>query len=260
MKVFKFIAIILAGCISFAGLLVLFSGESLLTVAVTTKNPLLVRAVLPFTEPDNVGEGQFPAIVIAAYSGHAVIVGILLDSGVNPNLQGPDGRTALAVATVKGHGFVARKLIARGGNPNIRDALGRTPLSYGAELGRDKMVRDLIHNEADLNLADTNNNVPLYYSIATGNHGITRDLVEMKANVNVPNDSGQSPLHAAWTTWKNDKPISPNLQRVAISYLLENGLDLNLQDKSGMSLKSELVGTEYEPLIPVVSVGLAIQD
>ena len=253
----KVIALAIAGCIAFVGLLALFSGESLLTVAVTTKNPLFVRAVLPFVEPDEVGEGQFPAIVVAAHSGHVAITGILLDSEINPNLQGPDGRTALVVATLKGHDFIARKLIASGGNPNIRDSLGRTPLSYAAELGRDKMVKDFIHNEADLNLGDANNNVPLYYSITTGNHGITRDLVEMKAAVNSLNDNGQTPLQAAWTMWINEKRISPNLERIAISYLLENGLDPSIEDKSGKSLKSELTGTEYEPLLPVA---LAIQD
>ena len=119
------------------------------------------------------------------------------------------------------------------------------------------MVKDFIHNEADLNLGDADNNVPLYYSITTGNHGITRDLVEMKAAVNSLNDSGQTPLQAAWTTWRNEKRISPNLERIAISYLLENGLDPSIEDKSGKSLKSELTETEYEPLLPVA---LAIQD
>tara|TARA_Y100001934_G_scaffold43046_1_gene51871 strand:- start:67 stop:825 length:759 start_codon:yes stop_codon:yes gene_type:complete len=249
MRIVQVLAMILLGCTAFLGGLVLISGESLLTVAVTTRNPLFVKAVLPFSNPDEVTEDQYPAIVVGAHSGHDVIVGILLDAEVNPNVVGPDGASALSVAVKKGHDFVARKLIARGGDPNLGDQYNRTPLSYAAELGRDSLARDLIHNQADVDLADIQGNPPLYYSIVTGNHGITRDLVEMEAKVNLLNHRGETPMHAAWNTWRNSDGISKNLERISISYLLEKGLNPSTPNKMNRSLKNELDQTPYANLL-----------
>jgi ankyrin repeat protein len=107
----------------------------------------------------------------------------------------------------------------------------------------------LVHNGAELNLQDPDGHSALYYSIVTGNHGITRALVEAGADVNLQDAQGLSPLAAAWKTWEEGQPISPNLQRAAIRYLLESGLEV---EGAGGNLRKTLKGTPFAALLPAI--------
>jgi ankyrin repeat protein len=228
----------------------MFSGESLVTIAALTRNPVFVKAAVAVWDPNDVSSEQLPPLVVASHSGHRRILSILLDAGADPNLTGGDGRTALVYAVVADHPFLVRKLIAAGTDLNRKDREGLSALAHAAQRGRDGMSRDLLQNGAEGDSEDKRGNPALYYSIVTGNHGITRALVEAGADMNRVNSRGNTPLMEAWSTWENEKPIAQSLQRAAIGYLLLKGQRLTTRGSDGRSLGEVLAESKFADLIP----------
>jgi ankyrin repeat protein len=54
--------------------------------------------------------------------------GALPDAGAHVDLEGPDRYTALSLAAVSGHAHAVALLLSRGADPSHRDEAGRTPL------------------------------------------------------------------------------------------------------------------------------------
>lgn len=73
------------------------------------------------------------ALHLAAEAGHAAIVRMLLQHGVNADTKGDFSWTALMYAIGNGHSAVAEYLLAAGANPNAADKMGQTPLLMAAQ-------------------------------------------------------------------------------------------------------------------------------
>ncbi len=63
------------------------------------------------------------------------MVNLLLETGVDVDITGPDCRTALRAAAWAGHEEIVRRLLAAGAEVNRPDAEGRTPLIAAAYMG-----------------------------------------------------------------------------------------------------------------------------
>ena len=63
------------------------------------------------------------------------VVNLLLESGVDVDIVGPDSRTALRAAAWAGHADIVRRLLDAGADVNRPDAEGRTPLIAAAYMG-----------------------------------------------------------------------------------------------------------------------------
>ena len=88
------------------------------------------------------------ALALAAQHGHAEIVRLLLDAGVDPNRYNPPGNhghsTPLHQAALAGHLTVVRLLVERGARLDIRDTVyGGTPLGWAMHGGQDE-IRDYL--------------------------------------------------------------------------------------------------------------------
>jgi hypothetical protein len=80
------------------------------------------------------------ALSFAAQQGHPEIVGLLLDTGLDPNRFNPEGNhphtTALHQAVLGGHEDVVRLLVARGARLDIEDQIWHgTPLGWAIHAG-----------------------------------------------------------------------------------------------------------------------------
>jgi hypothetical protein len=94
------------------------------------------------------GEERHRALAVAAQSGHADIVGLLLDAGGNPDAYNPDGMhghsTPLHQAALAGHEGVVRLLVHRGARLDIKDKLWKsTPRGWAEYSGR-KEIADFL--------------------------------------------------------------------------------------------------------------------
>ena len=120
----------------------------------------------------------------AVYAGNLEMVQVLLDYGVDLNVQNTYGETLLAYATYGGFEDprVVRLLLDRGADPN--SPIGEDGFIYGRE---NLFTQTRLYGHA----------TPLHHASQTGRVDIARLLLEYGASVEVENRVGETPLDVA---------------------------------------------------------------
>lgn len=121
------------------------------------------------------------------------------------------------------------KLFVRSGfNVNDNDSSGKSPLCVAAETGNLKMVNILLQGEANLIVRNFSDGLtPVYCAIKGDNVQVLDKFVKSGMGVNFRTDlyDGISLLHYA---------AALGLDNI-VSYLLEQGADVNIQDSTGQT-------------------------
>lgn len=153
---------------------------------------------------------------------------LVTDGTVDINKQDRDGRTALKLAAIKGHQNIVGCLLQSGADANIQNgATDETALHCAAGNGCITIVKMLLDNGADLNIRDIDDSTPLFYAAYSGHADIIKLLLEYKTgkskeDVNVQNIYGSTPLHIA----------SGDKEKVdVVRVLIEHGANVNATDK-----------------------------
>ncbi|MFA5999287.1 MAG: ankyrin repeat domain-containing protein [Candidatus Babeliales bacterium] len=133
----------------------------------------------------------------AAKGSSASIVALLIENGVNPNVQANCGCTPLKIAAQNGHAEVLRALLAAHADLNATDANGFTHLHVAAEKGNVEIVRALLTARANLNAADASGFTPLHMAAQNGHVETVRELVAAHADLNIQTNKGSTSLHTA---------------------------------------------------------------
>uniref|UniRef100_A0A1B0DGP9 NAD(+) ADP-ribosyltransferase n=1 Tax=Phlebotomus papatasi TaxID=29031 RepID=A0A1B0DGP9_PHLPP len=144
--------------------------------------------------------------------GHIEVTELLLKHGANVNVADLWKFTPLHEAAAKGKYEIVKLLLKHGADPNKRNRDGATPLDLVREGDQD--VADLLRGNAALLDAAKKGNLARLQRLVT------------PENINCRDSQGRnsSPLHLA---------AGYNNFEVA-EYLLENGADVNAQDKGGL--------------------------
>jgi len=100
--------------------------------------------------------------VLAAGSGDLdEVERLVVDCGVDPNIQNNDGITPLHLAAGNGRLEVVKLLLEHGADPNVQDHDGRTPLHFAVEGCYVDVVRVLLDHGADPTIRDNKGRTPL---------------------------------------------------------------------------------------------------
>jgi len=151
----------------------------------------------------------------ASDCGHEVVVGLLVEYGVDADARVNNGYTALHLAANHGHAAVVRLLLERGADPNTNDYYTRkTALYRAAGRGYTEVVRLIVEKGADIN----NTNTAVCGAAENGHEEVVQLLVKRGANVNGRNC--KIPLHRA----------AENGHEEVLRLLVECGADVNAQD------------------------------
>ena len=173
-------------------------------------------------------------LMFAVQESHIDAVNYLLDQGADVNLQQESGYTALHFAAARGYFNALKCLMKNGADVNARDKNNRTPLMLACESVNKKAIdsiyekyRDqaakcyfkalkrLMKNGADVNAHDENSDTPLMLAC----EGVNKKAIEDSVYKN----SGHDVTSSAYNYFD------------AVSLLIDEGADVNLQDNSGYS-------------------------
>ena len=146
---------------------------------------------------------------------HREVTKLLIEKGLDVNVEDAIGHAPLQGAAMEGWMDVAEMLISRGANVNVSDKKYRTtPLMLAAQCGHLETVKLLISKGADLNATDTYGRTAMHYAIMGSNYRPADDpdqvevvdvLIKHGANVNAKATLGNdcqecedaTPLYAA---------------------------------------------------------------
>lgn len=235
------IRVLLAACLTCAAAAssVSVSADGAFSEALVAGDAARVRAMLEYdpglaSTTDDRGR---PALHLAAQSGNAAVIKLLLDRGADVNGACKYGRTALIVATCANKIDAMKALIAAGANVNARDNTGKTALHWAGYEGRpwfhDETVtscymeagRVLLDSGAEIGARDKLGATPLHTAAWFGCVKLAELLISKGADVNAANHNGSTPLHNA--------AFRGNAEMARL--LIDAGADLNPTDRRGRS-------------------------
>jgi len=90
----------------------------------------------------------YSVLMLAAYHGHADLVGYLLSQNADPNTVDAGGNSVLMGAAFKGHAAIVRRLLAAGADRHYRNSKGQTALDFAQLFARRDVISHLSSQSA----------------------------------------------------------------------------------------------------------------
>ena len=173
-------------------------------------------------------DNRTPLITACEY-GHVNAVSVLIEHGANVNLQDQGGLTAVHYAVRGSHACeILSCLLENGGDVDAITFDDCTPLMIAAEKGDTEVATFLIEHGANVGLSDKKGATALCHALSClGNFcEVMSCLIENGADIN------------ACTSYNCCNPLMmacENNQLNAVTFLIEHGAIVNLQDKEGQT-------------------------
>ena len=136
---------------------------------------------IPFRGLEEVGSGLYYASAV----GLEAVVGALLKTGADVNIQGGLYGTALQVAAFLGHEKVVQKLIDAEAHVNVQRGLHTNALLAASIEGHTQIVHWLLDQGAEL-VTDYNNMTALHYSVLKGHEEVANVILNEGIPVDLP--------------------------------------------------------------------------
>jgi len=185
---------------------------------------------------------------LAAQSGDAVMVYMLLDNKAEADAANGDGVTPLMIASASGNPDVVQVLIERGANPNASErAYGQTPLMFAAANNEADVIAVLVEKGADVAAATKVRTssmtepmgglTALHYAVRQGNLEAVDALLDRGADINQATADDTTPLMLATINGQFDLAM----------HLLERGADATIATAAGGTPLYRVVDLEWAP-------------
>lgn len=136
-----------------------------------------MKVLLNVFDVDLKADGGWTPLMLAAMSGHNIIVELLLAEGADIEAKDGGGRTALSLAVLRAGEDTVDLLLTRGAKVNFHDGDGSTPLLTAIDRGDKAVVQLLLARGADVELKSKNGEAPVAYAAKKGNEDIIASLL-----------------------------------------------------------------------------------
>jgi ankyrin repeat protein len=185
---------------------------------------------------------------LAAQSGGAVMVYMLLDNKAEADAANGDGVTPLMIASASGNPDAVQVLVERGANPNAAEkAYGQTPLMFAAANNEADVIAVLVEKGADVAAATkvrtSSTSDPmggltaLHYAVRQGNVEAVDALLDRGADINQISADDTTPLMLATINGQFDLAM----------HLLERGADATIATAAGGTPLYRVVDLQWAP-------------
>ena len=165
-----------------------------------------------------------PLCVAAAY-GNLDILSFLLENGADINAAiRTGGLTPLMLAVQKYHSNAVNYLLEQGADVNLQDMAGYTALHTAAACGNYNALRSLIYYGADVNARNRFNRTPLMLAC---------QVVNKEAINNFINEHDHKKVYVRRSLCHFIRSNRNSFD--AVTFLIDQGADVNLQDNNGHS-------------------------
>ncbi|AYV77233.1 MAG: ankyrin repeat protein [Barrevirus sp.] len=157
---------------------------------------------------------------------------VLIKENININARSTNGETALHIATNLELEDIIKLLLDYGVNPNVQDYEGQlTPLMYLINLNNSKLSKLLLDtNTLDINVQDYMGNTALHHCVLQDNNEILFEILnDDKVNFNIHNIESKLPIHLFLEKERED---NINLDAGLTEIMIDQS-NLNYQDNNG---------------------------
>ncbi|WP_197984182.1 ankyrin repeat domain-containing protein [Aeromicrobium sp. CFBP 8757] len=197
--------------------------------------PSATPAAEPTPEPNPYAErsAEFRGrqLLLAARSGDADKIALLVEAGVDLETRDDRERTALLLAVTDDHVDAARALVAAGADPDALDDRHDTPWLVTGVTGSVAMARVLLAADPDLTIRNRFGGISHIPASERGHADYVAFVLDATAiTVDHVNDLGWTALLEAVILGKGTEPW----QRIVES-LVEHGADVSIADRDGVT-------------------------
>ncbi|AXK60269.1 ankyrin repeat domain-containing protein [Candidatus Chromulinivorax destructor] len=170
---------------------------------------------------------NFSPLHIAAVVGNKEILQLLVDSGVNVDIQEPKEKMSpLHIAVLYGHTEIVQNLLAARANVHTVNSGGMTPLHIAILNNQKDIVKLLVEYGADINSHIIGSEfTPLHLAAKKGYIEIAKLLLMAGVDINIQGLSGCTPLHIA---------VEQD-QIESINFLVEHGANIDQGTHNGVT-------------------------
>jgi ankyrin repeat protein len=163
-----------------------------------TQHESIVQLLLDGGIDINIQSSGFgPAIHAASRGGHENVVRTLLASGAEFRMEGGAYGSALQAASVSGSDAVVQLLLEAGADVNFQTGVYNTPLQAACRYQHENIIRMLLARDADVNAQGGVYGSALQAAARTGSKRIVGLLFENQADVNAQGGTYCTALQAA---------------------------------------------------------------
>jgi ankyrin repeat protein len=171
----------------------------------------------------------------AARGGHADLVRLLLDSGVDVTIKNDDAESALHTAAANGNQEVTEALLEKVPSEELssQNSLGRSPLHLAAANGSAGVLGQLLKRGASISLKDTFGYTAVHSACLSGGEESVAALLEFKPDIMATTNWRATALHIAAETGES----------AVTRLLVKNGANVEAEDYDGASVLHYAAGS-----------------
>lgn len=198
------------------------SGPSAIWLAARNGHAEIIEILIEYGIDLSTNSAGFLALQSAAMWGHHKVVQLLLDAGVPPEDETLINFGPLFSAVSSNYEYIVKILIKCGSNVNIQGPEGRTAAMTAALHGHARILRLLLESGAKIDAMNSEKLTALDMACQRCNVEVVRLLLEEGAKINVSGLGSNTPLHLA-VIYDTESQDHQQKQLETVSLLLEHG-------------------------------------